>query len=740
MQDREHAMQNDGDDAVGQAASAPGWVGAAFVIATFASAFLIFLVQPMVGKRILPWFGGAPGVWTLCLAFYQTTLFAGYAYAHFLIRFVKPSRQPIVHAIVFAGAVWVLPVLPGEGWQPEGAIAPMGSIASMLGANVALPFLMLAATGPLIQAWFARRHPGEAPYRLYAVSNFGSLLALFAYPFVLEPRLSLSATDSLWSVAFVVTGMAILGCAVLAARARPPETAVERPNPERVAAGPTQILLWVSLSGVAVVLLMGVTSELCIDLASVPFLWIIPLAVYLATFILCFGAERDQRRTPWLLLVAFPILLQLAFALAPGQEGFFKEVALSAYVLIAFFVMLLFGICMLLHGELHRLRPASEALTLYYLCISGGGALGGILVGVVAPHVFDDYTELPLGFSLACALLLAARWTDTRGWLHSQAPKWRWAIAVFASLLAVYGFAPQTFEPLKGVMLQERSFFGVLRVLEVGSGSTAQRQLLNGSTVHGTQILAHAERPASYFGTHTGIGIALLQERQTEPRQIGIVGLGVGTLAAYGRPGDRLRFYEIDPAVVRIARDDTYFSYLSQSKAEVEIIEGDARIALRSELEQGVRPLFDVLVIDAFSSDTVPMHLLTAEAFQLYVDSLRPRGLLIIHASSRRLDLASLVARAIMNQGLTALEIRNQALKRSFSERSVWIAGSRDRQLIVAIEQSVQQRAKQAELPVESLVTRRPSKDDLSDTPLWTDDYSDLFGVVNPLPVQFEVR
>ncbi|MCH8146185.1 MAG: hypothetical protein IIA55_15855 [Gemmatimonadetes bacterium] len=592
MQDREHAIQQDGDDVVGHAASAPGWVGAAFVTATFASAFLIFLVQPMVGKRILPWFGGAPGVWTLCLAFYQTTLFAGYAYAHFLIRFVKPSHQPIVHAIVFAGAVLVLPVLPGESWQPEGAIAPLGAIASMLAANVALPFLMLAATGPLIQAWFARRHPDEAPYRLYAVSNFGSLLALLAYPFVLEPRLSLSVTDTVWSVAFVLTGVAILGCAVLAARAR--EAPAARPSPERAAVGPAQIFLWISLSGVAVVLLMGVTNELCIDLASVPFLWIIPLAVYLATFILCFGAERDPHPTPWLILVAFPILLQLVFALAPGQGGLFKEVAVSAYVLIAFFVMLLFGICMLLHGELHRLRPASERLTLYYLCISGGGALGGILVGVVAPRVFDDYTELPLGFSLACALLLAARWTDTRGWLHRRAPNWRWAIAVVASLLAVYGFTPQAFVPFEGVMLQERSFFGVLRVLELGSGSMAQRQLLNGSTAHGTQFLAHAKRPASYFGTHTGIGITLLQETQTGPRQIGIVGLGVGTLAAYGRAGDRFRFYEIDPAVIRIARDDSYFTYLSQSKAEVEIIEGDARISLRSELEHGVRPLFDV--------------------------------------------------------------------------------------------------------------------------------------------------
>jgi spermidine synthase len=713
-----------------------------FVIATFASAFLIFLVQPMVGKRILPWFGGAAGVWTLCLAFYQTTLFAGYAYAHFLIRFVKPSLQPIVHAIVFAGALLVLPVLPGESWQPEGAIAPLGSIASMLGANVALPFLMLAATGPLIQAWFARRNPGQAPYRLYAVSNFGSLLALLVYPFVLEPRLSLSATDGLWSVGFALAGVAILGCAVIAARAPVPEASAVRASRQNVAVDPSQIFLWISLAGVAVVLLMGVTNELCIDLASVPFLWIIPLAVYLTTFILCFGAEHDQRRTPWMILVAFPIVLQLVLALgvAPGQAGLFKEVAVSAYVLIAFFVMLLFGICMLLHGELHRLRPASERLTLYYLCISGGGAIGGILVGVVAPRVFNDYDELPLGFALACALLLVSRWTDTRGWLNRHAPKWRWAIATIASLLAVYGFSPQAFAPFEGLMLQERSFFGVLRVLEVGSESTTQRQLLNGSTTHGTQILARPKRPASYFGTHTGIGITLLQERQEEPRNIGIVGLGVGTLAAYGRPGDRIRFYEIDPAVVRIARDESYFTYLSQSKAEVEIIEGDARISMRSELEQGERPLFDVLVIDAFSSDTVPMHLLTAEAFRLYVDSLRPGGLLIIHASSRRLDLASLVARAIVNQGFTALEIRNQTLKRFYSERSVWIVGSRDLQRIEAIERSVQQRAKQAELAAEALRTRRPSEGELRDIPLWTDDYSDLFGVVNSLPVQFEVN
>jgi len=716
------------------------WVAAIFVVATFSSAFLIFLVQPMVGKRILPWFGGAPAVWTLCLAFYQTTLFAGYAYAHCLIRFVKPSFQPVVHALVFAAAVLVLPVLPGEDWQPQGAIAPIRSISSMLGANVALPFLVLAATGPLIQAWFARRHPGEAPYRLYAVSNLGSLLALLAYPFFLEPRLALSATGTLWSIGFVSAGIVILGCAVLAARSRLTESHPHLLRPKSLAVGPTQILLWVSLSGTAVVLLMAFTSELCLDLASVPFLWMIPLTVYLATFILCFGADHTRSMIPWLTLVIFTVLLQLLLSVIPEQSDVVTAILKSAWTLIALYVMLLFGICMLLHGELHRMRPPSEHLTLYYLCISGGGALGGILVGIVAPRVFNDYAELPLGFSLACVLLLAARWTDAHGWLNRHAPKWHWALAVPASLLIVAIFGAQSFFSSDDLILQERSFFGVLRVHELGSGPTAKRLLFNGSTNHGSQMLAHPMRPASYFGTQTGVGLTFLTLEQKEPRHVGIVGLGVGTLAAYGRPSDRFRFYEIDPAVIRIASDDQYFTYLSGAAADLSIIEGDARIALRSELEDGERPPFDLLVLDAFSSDAIPMHLLTTEAFRLYVDSLRPGGILIVHASSRRLDLPPLVARAAMNQGLATLSVHNLPLPHFLSQESAWLIMSHDAQRIAAIERSILQRAENPELPPKSINTRRYTEADLEQTPLWTDDYSDLLSVVKPLPISFKVQ
>ena len=715
-----------------------------FAGAVFASAFLIFLVQPMVGKRILPWFGGAPAVWTLCLAFYQTTLFAGYAYAHCLIRYVPPAFQLTLHGLLLAGALFALPVLPGQAWTPAGGAEPTGAILSMLAVHVALPFLALAATGPLVQAWFARRHPTRSPYPLYAVSNAGSLLAMLSYPFLLEPRLSLSTTGQLWSFAFAATGVAVLACARMAGRGGAggqheivaPANAASEASP----LGAERVALWFLLSACAVVLLMGVTNELCLDVASVPFLWILPLSVYLISFILCFRSDRRHRRVPYLLMAALPFLLPYAVPLLGGNDGRFFAAANSVQGQIASFCVMLFGACMILHGELHRLRPPARSLTTFYLCVSGGGALGGIFVGLVAPRIFDDYHEVRLGLALALLLLLSARRHDSQGWLHRTAPRWRWAVAVvgIAALFVQWG-AQMSARP-DFLLLQERTFFGVLRVQQFEEGLNEQRHLLNGSTLHGVQFPQTEQRPTTYYGELTGIGLAFSQRAPNAPSVVGVVGLGIGTLAAYGRPGDRFRFYEIDPAVIRIARDTAYFTYLANSRAELEVVEGDARISLASELAQGGGDRFDFLIIDAFSSDAIPVHLLTREAFELYRQVTKANGLIAVHTSNRRLDLSPLVIKLGANAGLSVVGIATDSLREHLSAQSLWLFLGRDRRRVLSVIRFAEHRRNQLQLPKNAIRSRAFSAVGLTGTPLWTDDYSDLFGVMLPIPFGFNPR
>jgi spermidine synthase len=710
-----------------------GHLGSTLFAATaFASAFLIFLVQPMVAKRILPWFGGAPAVWILCLAFYQTALFLGYAYAHCLIRYARPALQLPVHALVVAAALLALPVLPPESWKPPGAVEPSAAILAMLGVHVAPPFLALAATGPLVQAWFARRYPTRSPYPLYAVSNLGSFLALFAYPFLLEPRLPLSQSGRAWSIAFVATAAAVLACAALvrgaAAGGRAP--AATEPPSGRTGAG--RVAMWLLLPGCAVVLLMGVTNALTLDSAGVPFLWVLPLGVYLATFVLCFASERIHRRLPYLLLAGAPVAAVWLIRIAGLEEApAVMAIASTVQISIGLHVVLLFGACMLLHGELFRLRPPASSLTTFYLCVSAGGALGGIFVGAVAPRIFDDYFELLLGLSLAWLLLLAAYRQDPQAWFSRTAPRWRWALALaLTAILVPYSAVPRLRRP--GLLHQERSFFGVLRVSHVQGPAGGQRQLTNGSTMHGVQFPTAPRRPTSYFGLQTGIGLALGQE-PASPVSVGVIGLGIGTLAAYGRPGDRFRFYEIDPAVIRLARDQNLFTYLAQSRAEVEVVEGDARISLAAERARGELPGFDFLIVDAFSSDAIPVHLLTREALALYRDALREDGLLAFHVSNRHFDLLPVLARLGADAGLAVAAIETGPIAQHLSAASLWVFLARDEARIRSLTELATARRKELGLPPNAIQVRRPEALVLAQTPLWTDDYSDLLGAMRPL-------
>jgi hypothetical protein len=708
---------------------------ALYVVAILSSAFLLFLVQPMVGKRILPWFGGVPAVWTLCLAFFQSALFLGYAYAHLLTRFAPPKAQLAVHALAIGAALAALPVLPGQAPAASAGADPTAAILLMLMASVALPFLVLASTGPLVQVWFARAHPDRSPYPLYAVSNLGSLLALFAYPFLIEPRLPLSETGTAWTVGFSFASLAVLGCAAAGARApaqrRAEPVGAESGVGDAISAG--RVAFWLLLPGCAVVLLMSITNTICLDVASVPFLWILPLAVYLATFILCFSTKQPHRRSLNLAITFVALFLLNLDSLLPGSvTGWVGRQLNFIPAQIGIYSALLYGLCMLLHGELYRLRPAPDSLTVFYLCLSGGGALGGMFVGIGAPMLFDTYRELAVGLGLAGVLVLAACATDPSSALRMGGPRWRWGLVATLGLGVLVAAGWRAAHAPPGIVHRERTFFGVLEVVERGEGVHRQRRLMNGTTLHGVQFLAPnwQDMPSSYYGRATGLGLVLGRRSEETAARIGVVGLGVGTLAAYGGEGDVVRFYEIDPAVVRIAGDDGYFSYLDGSAARVEIVVGDARLSLAEEQARGALQAFDFLIVDAFSSDAIPVHLLTREAFTHYRAALADHGLLAFHVSNRHFNLQGLVGRMGTEVGLHSLVVNTRAAPRLQSATARWVLLAREPEQIEEVVRRILKRRRELGLPPGSIQMIRFDEDLLSRIPAWTDDYSDLFRVL----------
>jgi spermidine synthase len=724
-----------------------------FAIATLLSAFLLFLVQPLVAKYILPWFGGAPAVWNVCMAFYQSALFGGYLYAHFLITRIPPSRQLWVHGALVVAAFSVLPVLPAETWKPDGADAPGVRIFLMLISSVGLPFVALAGTGPIVQALFAKRFPGTSPYPLYALSNFGSLIALLSFPFVLEPWLSLSAASPLWSGGFAIAGASILGCVWLGAMhpvvGNPPDRA-EAPNRDRPASERVTVeqrISWLLLPACAVILLMGVTNLLCLDVASVPLLWVVPLALYLTTFILCFASRRYHH--PRLFFAIALIALIANAALEYHSVGLLWSLfgIDTAYDAIAILIALLFASCMLLHGMLQRLRPPTEHLTAYYLSISAGGALGGLFVGLLAPTLFNDYDELPLGLLASWIALGVLGWrlsgrsgrTTSRRLLAAAA-------AVVLALLSGIQLLYESDRDLGEVVFRKRSFFGLLLVREKLPNDPLRhvKILVSGTTFHGRQLQHPVARrmPVSYFGPLTAIGMTLYNgplsaaglqldaAPEGSERRIGIIGIGVGALAGYGRSGDEIVYYEIDPEVVSVALDSGHFDYMDSSHAEIEVVLGDGRLSLEQELKDSGSRQFDLLVMDAFTSDAIPIHLLTQEAFDIYVQHLRDDGILAVQVSNRHLELSSLVSRLGASVGLQSLHIRNRTISGYSSGQSKWVLLSRDPSEIDRLERRFRARMKYAGVSEPDVKISRPKQAELDAAPLWTDDYSNLLSVL----------
>ena len=842
----------------------------------FLSALLLFQVQPIIAKHILPWFGGTPAVWTTCMVFFQVALLGGYAYAHLSIRLLTPRKQAVLHGLLLAGCIVLLPAIPAETWKPIGGESEIPRILALLAVTIGGPYLILAANGPLLQAWFSREFPKASPYRLYALSNVGSLLALLSYPVLLEPGLSLRWQEYSWSGLFVlfaaacgicawrafhagvagageITGKMPVGLtgrmpvlretpmprteapATVVAGAGMGETtgkslgpltgmpvgltgrmpvlretpiprlqarsAVEPPAPVAAEAiqapvppaQPARLLPWflaarvepgpairpglvrgaltLLLPACACVVLLATTNQMTQDLPVVPFLWIIPLALYLLTFIICFDRDWWYFRPLWIGLMGL------------GLWGIYEAVQAGVDMPVLKQIVLysagLFTCCMVCHGELARLRPAPNRLTGYYLLISAGGALGGLFVALAAPKLFSGpwsgFWEFQ-GALIACGTLLAVVIMLDRRFIRFL--QWTgpvWLRAGFASAclsllicLSVY-FVRQARADTGSTVEVSRNFYGILRVEKSpyfeGDGDGDKINLMHGRITHGTQYTSdnYRTKPVSYYGPTSGIGVADAALRQrgghvermpslmnkpgdgataspatTDPTttapatmhasgapanaganlRIGAVGLGAGVVAAYGQRGDFIRFYEINADMLRIS--DAHFTYRKDAHARharTQVVLGDARLTMERAKERGESGQFDVIVLDAFSGDSIPLHLLTSQAVELYLYHLKPDGVLAFHISNRYLDLEGLVRGLADQAGKMSMLIESDDDDNDpRQDRSTWVLATGSAELLDAMKQfpSAAQWTKDGAKPI-----------------VFTDDYSNLFQLLD---------
>ena len=631
--------------------------------------------------------------------FFQTTLLLGYLYAHWSTRRLRPRSQALLHMALLAASLLALPILPSAAWRPSGHEQPALRILVLLAITIGAPYLLLSTTGPLLQAWYAALRANALPYRLYALSNTGSLIALLGFPLVVEPLLKSSTQAYGWSAAYVLF---VLLCGAVAWRvASSPLSLTTAQGSEPLAAGPTIIdrIIWVGLAFCPSVLLLAMTSHLSQNIAPIPLLWIVPLSLYLLSLVLCFDSDRWYGRRWWLLLF-------VVFTGATGYALGFENENTDVRAMIPLFVIALLCCCMVCHGELARRKPGAQWLTSFYLMLSLGGALGGIFVGLIALVIFHSYLELRIGLLICVSLVSALLYKD------GEARRTTWFAPVqFGSALIVlmllYQLAIAHPRWVKEQRLVVRNFYGQLLVRDTAASDEepARRSLLHGTILHGAQYAdaQYRRKPSTYFCENSGVGRAMADRSLTGPIHVGLVGLGVGTLAAYGRPGDIFRFYEINSLVQEIAQSQ--FTYLQDCPAKLDIVIGDARRSLELEDPQG----FDLLAVDAFSGDSIPVHLLTREAFQQYFRHLKPDGLLAIHISNRYLNLQAVVALESQNLGKSALLVTDDAVE-DICSRSDWMVIANN----PAAFQSPQWKGLRAP-PTPSANHR-----------LWTDDYSNL--------------
>jgi hypothetical protein len=763
------------------------WVPYAFTI--FVSAFLLFQVQLIISKYILPWFGGTPAVWTTSMLFFQVLLLAGYSYSHWLSSRLSLRGQRTIQIIVLAASVllllylrtrWGTPIFPDASWKPHGSSNPGWLVLKLLAASVGLPYFVLSTTGPLLQAWFSKTHRGVSPYRLYALSNLGSLLGLLSYPFVVEPALTLRHQATTWTWGYAVFALCCGICALSVGRCGP--EAVEANNyqeTEILSTGPVvpkpRVLLrlvWMTLAACASVMLIATTNQICQEVTVIPFLWVLPLSIYLLSFIICFEKEHWSSRRVFLPMVAVATLA--------ASYNLVRSLEADILVQIGIYSFVLFACCMLCNGELVRLKPSPQHLTSFYLMISLGGAVGGVFVGLIAPRIFTGFWEYYLGLWLTALLLCAIVLRESDSVLCRFSPWSAFAYIVTLSVVTLYAVKPHSGHSLSarsialylalssivivrlywrrhamrpwfarltvvaaaaffgGILLTaartyqqnsisvSRNFYGVLSVLDRNSSEPENHAiyLRHGAVLHGFQFVSQDKKklPTTYFTENSGVGLTLLNHPKrfeggtsSGPLHIGVVGLGAGTIAAYGKPGDTIRFYEINPKVVEAAfGPQSHFSYLSDSPAKMEIVLGDARISMEHELEQSEPQRFDVLVVDAFSSDSIPMHLLTREAFHIYMEEMAsPQAVLAIHISNRAFDLEPAVRRLAKEVGLTPVVIETGAEPPRIMH-SKWMLLTSNQEFLNSPK-------------IHEAISKNSERDGER---LWTDDYSNLLQVL----------
>jgi spermidine synthase len=669
---------------------------ALFGLVVFLSAFLLFLVEPMAARQLLPVLGGSASVWITCLVFFQTALLLGYLYAHWLAgRRAWLGHLCLIALSSLAAILWAV----NGGVAGSGARHPALTVFSALGMWIGLPFIALAATSPLLQVWWARLETGTIPYRLYALSNLASLLALALYPSLVEPYFTLHAQRIVWASGFILFALFSI-LLTLKSRTASPVMVAAPPEIETDGA-PAPLsdkIFWVLLPMGAAMQLSAITSYITANIAAIPLLWILPLGVYLLTLILAF---QFRVVLPWPIIARFMVVLlaALAYSLSKTNAGW------PLWVSLLFFLLELFFACIFCHSAAVRLRPArSTEATLFYLLFAAGGALGSLLIGIVAPLVSTYNLDLPAAFLVTALLALAVNWRSA--WNQ----RLLWIVASAAMLLLVF-MVRRAYQ--HNTTVAARNFYASLRVTQDAFSypGTTIRTLMNGSIQHGTQIFgdnALSHTPTTYYARNSGVGLALENCCQSRPRNIGVIGLGAGTIAAYGRPGDHICFYEINPAVPAIARNS--FTYIRDSAAQVEIVEGDARTSLASEPPRS----FDVLVVDAFSGDAIPLHLLTTEALALYRKHLTPGGILAFHISNRHVDLAPPIALLAQSAGMQARRVSVDSLSDPGEYISTWMLVTADPEFF--------------DLP--NVASRARAQELKPGLRVWTDDYSALLPVL----------
>ena len=696
-----------------------------YAAAIFLSSSLLFLVEPMAGKRLLPLLGGSSAVWITCLVFFQTALLLGYLCAHTIAT--RLPRQAQVIAYGFLMALSLAQIAFTLNPHPHAStLRPVFSVLWVLTTLIGLPFLALSATNPLLQAWYAHgpqgdgRGPAAPPYRLYALSNFGSLLALLAYPVFVEPNLPLRTQTLVWSIAFFVF---VVICAIIMAgrknvpgareseKVSQPVASVELITTQAgVAAAPSVVAeraptpaertLWLLMAACGSLLLSAVTSHLSQNIAAIPLLWILPLTIYLLTFVLAFNGEKFYSRR---------IMLGLLPSALGGVAYLIVDTTTDVPTIVAIplFCLTLFIGAFFCHGELYLRRPSPRYTTQFYLLIAAGGALGSMFVGVLSPLIFRGSYEMAWSLVYTAALASVLLWR-----VH---PAWRvfWPAATVGLLVVV---VLQERADRENAIVQVRSFYGTLRVTEESSEDTGiYRTLIHGTIQHGTQFLANEEwrrNPTTYYSHNSGVGLALDLCCKGKVRRVADIGLGTGTLAAYGEPGDVFRFYEIDPRVETIAHN--VFTYLRESRAKIEIVHGDARLSLEAEPPQN----YDVIAVDAFSGDAIPVHLLTAEAIQLYLRHLAPGGIIAVHISNQFLKLAPVVQEQADHAGLQAVMVSTEDDDDTGAFSSDWVLMTANEKFLALPEIAA----------AGEKIEARPG------LRLWTDDYSSLLPILNLRP------